>query len=512
MAAFHSILYLGPEERSRLPVGDMPAFFRDLNLDQVVETITAARAEFDLEHFFFTPLAGVDSIAYRHEVFHDLESTEVWDSLHAFAMAMRSMREQMGLVDKLHHTYQKERWFLDAVHTYCDAVSDLRLRLTELNTRSEGFRGLRDYLETYVQSPAFAELANDADLLSSELDRVVYCLWIEGNRIHVTNYESDEDYAATIEDVFRKFQQGDVDDHRSKFSSPVEMNHVETGVLDRVALLFPETFAHLDRFAERHVGFIDEMLGRFDREIQFYVSYVEFTRRFVDAGLSFCYPVISTTSKEITARDTFDVALAASLVPHQFPVITNDFAVSDPERIFVVSGPNQGGKTTFARTFGQIHYLGALGLPVPGTAANLFLCDNLFTHFERDEHRNNLSGKLHDDLVRIHDIFDRATPSSIVIMNEIFTSTTYRDALFLSRRVYERIKALDLLCVWVTFIDEVATFGDTTVSMVSTVDPHDPARRTYKIMRRPADGRAYALAIAEKYGLTRDHLKERLAR
>jgi DNA mismatch repair protein MutS len=388
----------------------------------------------------------------------------------------------------------------------------LRLRFSELNIRSEGFRGLRDYLDTYVQSPAFTEIANDADLLSSELDRVVYCLWIEGNRIHVTNYESDEDYAAQIEDVFRKFQQGDVEDHRSKFSSHVEMNHVEAGVLDRVALLFPETFAHLVRFAERNVGYVDKTLGRFDREVQFYISYVEFTRRFVDAGLSFCYPVISSTSKEVTARDTYDLALAASLVPHRSPVITNNIALSDPERVIVVSGPNQGGKTTFARTFGQIHYLGALGLPVPGTAANLFLFNQLFTHFEREEHRNNLSGKLQDDLVRVHDILDRAAPSSIVIMNEIFTSTTYRDALFLSQRVYERIRSLDLLCVWVTFIDEVVTFGDTTVSMVSTVELDDPTRRTYKIVRRPADGRAYAVAIAEKYGLTFDHLKERLAR
>ncbi len=190
-----------------------------------------------------------------------------------------------------------------------------------------------------------------------------------------------------------------------------------------------------------------------------YLAWLEYMARLTRAGLVFCLPEV-TGDKEIHAEQTVDLALANRLVQEGIVPVANDFHLAGRERILVITGPNQGGKTTFARMFGQLHYLACLGLPVPGTRAQLFLFDRLFTHFEQEEHLTDLRGKLQDDLVRIHSILEQATPRSLLVINEMFASTTFQDALDLSQRIAARLVALDMLCVWVTFIDELSRLGN----------------------------------------------------
>ena len=97
------------------------------------------------------------------------------------------------------------------------------------------------------------------------------------------------------------------------------------------------------------------------------------------------------------------------------------------------------------------------------------------------------------------------------MLNEIFTSTTLHDARFLGTKLLTKVMRLDALCVYVTFVDELASLGEQVVSMMSTIVPDNPAERTYKVVRKPADGLAYALALAEKYGLTYERLRDRVA-
>ncbi len=513
---FKSILFSKVEDREKAFQADLPSFFIDLNLDQIVDAITEQYLEYDLKPFFYFHLSSLDEVIYRQEVFHEIENASLYEQIAFFTGQMREVRKHLKLVDKLYYKRQKEIWFLYAVEVYCEAVKKFANGIYDLQLNSRGLKGFKEYLTNYISSSKFQLLIEEINGLKIDLGKVKYRIIIRNNSFTVQNYEPGIDYSEEIEKTFQKFKQGSVKDYLVKYNSvSQDMNHIEVQILDYVALLNSEVFSKLENFNTQNKNFIDETISAFDREIHFYISYFEHIKKFKSRELKFCYPTIVETAPngmniDLYDNEGFDLALAQKLSGNDDKLVCNDFYLKDKERIIVVTGPNQGGKTTFARMFGQLHYLASLGCPVPGSKARLFLFDNIFTQFERSEKVENLRGKLEDDLTRINNILENATPRSIIIMNEIFNSTTLEDVSFLSTQIMDKLLKLDLICVWVTFIDELASFSEKTVSMTSTIVPDNPAMRTFKVVRRTADGLAYALAIAEKYKLTYSSIKERI--
>jgi len=511
---FQSILFVGSQAGADVDgLGlEAPDFFADLNLDQLLASMTAGREQYELKPFFYAPLHEVAAVRYRHEVLRDLEQPDVRASIDGFAERMERMREHLAQVERLSYELQQQAWFLDAVGVYCAAVRTLadELAAREMKVTSRGLDGFRAYLADYVASERFTSLAAETQALREALAGIRYALRINGARVTVSRYDGEADYSAEVQETFAKFKQGAVKCYLVTLPDLAGMNHVEAQIAERVARLYPEVFGTLAASCSGHRDFLDATVARFDREVQFYRAYLQLIGRLGAAGLPFCYPRVSARSTEVAARETFDIALANKLTPAGGTVVGNDFHLTGPERVLVVTGPNNGGKTTFARTFGQLHYLASLGLLVPGRQARLLLPDRVYTHFEREEAIETLRGKFEDELVRVHQILERATSDSVIVMNESFTSTTLNDALFVGAEVMRRILDLGCLGVYVTFVDELASLSDATVSMVSQIVAENPAERTFKILRKPADGLAYAWAIAEKYRLTYERLIERI--
>jgi DNA mismatch repair protein MutS len=506
-----SILFDRPADRIQAEHAAAPACFVDLNLDQIVDAVTANWSDYNLSAFFYFQLRCIDTIRYRQEVFRDLGDDRLLTRVRSFTKRMRDVRTHLTLANNLNYRYHQAAWFLHAAEIYCDAVKRFAHDLSTVPVKSRGFITFRQYLIDYAEGIHFALLLTQTNTLTAHLSNTEYRVLIRENSFTVRGSESEDDYSAEIETTFEKFKQRAVKDYKVQYSCfPEDMNHIEAKILEFVGELNPRLFSRLTDHRARYVNLIDETIGAFDREIHFYIAYLEHAEHLKRAGLRFCYPDVSTDLKDVHSYDGFDLALARKLINSTTPIVCNDFSLKGQERIIVVSGPNQGGKTTFARTFGQLHYLASLGCPVPGRGARLFLFDQLLTHFEREEKIDNLRGKLEDDLFRVRSMLERATSRSVVVLNEIFTSTTIQDETFLSKKLMERFAELDVLGVWVTFVDELASFNEQTVSMVSTIMPENPALRTFKIARRPADGLAYAMAIAEKYRLTYDHIKARI--
>ena len=177
----------------------------------------------------------------------------------------------------------------------------------------------------------------------------------------------------------------------------------------------------------------------------------------------------------------------------------------------MVTGANQGGKTTLARALGLLHHLASIGVPVPARAASLQLADSVYTLFERLDDGARTGGRVEADLERARAITDAISPSSLVILNEAFSATTVADALALNRAVLTRIAAKGAMCVVVTFLAELADPDASTVSLVGGVEPGDGAGRTYRFERRPPDGMARAQTLVERHQLDYASVVQRLA-
>ena len=509
---FHSILFRSIEDHldSNKIEEKAPAFFVDVNLDQIIDDITGKKEVYNLKPFFYTKLDNIPAIKYRQEVMAELENPLLHAHIESFADQMRKMNTLLSGAKESSFKYEKARLFLDAVSSYVKAITELTDNLSNVQLKSVGFLEFQIFLTDYTNSSDIGLLSQETKSLIAELDALTYCIRIKDLRIEVSPTISRSDYSKEVEKTFDIFKQEPVKDYRIEFNSGQSISHVQASILEGVAQLYPKAFQNLEDYAKDHKSFLNKTIEIFDREIQFYMAYLDYIAVLKTAGLSFCYPEITKSKNELYTYEGFDLALANKLTKQKSTIVCNDFQLSGQERMLVITGPNQGGKTTYARTIGQLQYLANIGCAVPGKKAKLFLFDQIFTHFEKDERTEDHQSKLESDLLKTHQILSASSENSILIMNEILSSTTLQDAIYLSKKVMYKIFQLDAICVWVTFIDELASLNEHTVSMVSTVDPENPAVRTFKIVRQETTGLAYALSLAEKHNVTYKDIKERI--
>lgn len=520
-----SVLFRDAMGQGREPEPDTdadPDYFADLHLDQILAELNR-HCEVELNAWFRRLLCDPDDIAYRQSVFAELQrSSDLRSGLDAYVQAMHRLRSLLDTSEKRWNQHEREGWFLHAVTHYLAALDALADCLSSAPLRAAGLSAVRDHLTDYLSSEGLHRLRADSERVAGMLDGVRYAVRIKGPRVSVTIDEvPTEDFSAHLDRTFQRLAQHAVDSRLITFPTSYGLDGVEADILDRVARLCPEPFTALSSFAQRHADFLDATLSRFDAEIQFYLAYLTVLDHERARGAQFTLPQIAElaaagdapghTTGNATDLDEFgsemiDLALAISTERGGASPVSNDFTLAGPERVLVISGPNQGGKTTFARSVGQIYHLAALGCPVAAARARLAVPDRIFTHFERMEEHGDIGGKLEDDLRRIHRVLEQVSERSVVIINEMFTSTTLSDAEFLGEEIIGRLASIGSRGVYVTFVDRLATLGPHTVSMLSMTAEDDPTLRTFKVARHEPGGEIYAQVIARRYGLNRQHI------
>ena len=506
-----SILFRPGDTTDREALEVTPSFAVDLHLDEVAAALAPERAGSGSRPLSFTRLRDPDAIAFRHEVFRDLESPSLRGALTDFAARMHTVDDHMTHAAGIAHPPERQRWQLEAAVAYRAAVVGVADALEHASPASRGLVAACAALRAYVASDAFATLVGDTSRLLGELAGVTYRLRIHENRVIVGRHDGEPDYGAEVLATFARFRRSSVPEPVPvDVFRTVDMNLVEVGILDRIRRLHPAVFRALEAFSERHEAFLDPAVATFVHELRFYLAWLDLIQPLQDAGLPFCYPELSTTDTAVEARDLFDLALALRRDPAGDGIVTNDLELSAAERLLVITGPNQGGKTTFARAIGQLHHLTAIGVPVPGSRARLGLGNAVHTMFAQAEDPLDLTGRLEAELTRARSILDALRPGDVVIMNESFASTTADDSLAIDRAVISEITRRGAVCVVVTFLTELAAVDPAIASLTGVMDPLDPTRPTFRLERRAADPLAHARAVADIHGLGYDAIRERL--
>lgn len=490
---------------------EAPSCFKDLHLDFIINSMISGRASLSLSNYFYNPLDTVSDIIYRQEVFKELEDTALIELLWHFVNGMNKLEDEIQLIDKLNYERQKEAFILDAALHYCEIVLQLKEAFIKCKFKAEALTNIASYLDSYTSSNMFHKMYEAVKQLIDKMQHLSYSVYIRNNHVTVSKMGDEEDFYEKAASLFSNWISSDKLSKKSQsYGTGIQMNQVEIRIFNDVVKLYPDTFQQITDFCHSYINFRDNDIIRFYNDIQFYLTWISYIEPMKKTGLPFCCPSISEDEKDCEVKECFDLSLAAKLIPSGETIVTNDFSYNGSERILIVTGPNQGGKTTFARMVGQTFYLASLGFPVPGISAELFLCTQIFTHFEKEETLDTAQGKLKDDIERIHSILTKGNSNSLLIMNETFSSTTLYDAISLGKEILSQILSLDMLCVYVTFIDEFTRGIPGTVSMVSEIDSDDSFRKTYKVNRRPSDGKAYAMAVAERYNLSYLQIIERM--
>jgi DNA mismatch repair protein MutS len=161
---------------------EAPAFFADLNLDRIVDAITADWKSYDLKPFYYTRLDDLDAIAYRQQIMQDLENKILMEAVKSFSKQMRAMRDRLERAKNMYFKLAVDRVFLGAVEIYCAAIGGLSRDLCALDVTSRGLRAFREYLTEYVGSAGFRNLVTEVEEVTSNQHQIL--LAYQGQRRH----------------------------------------------------------------------------------------------------------------------------------------------------------------------------------------------------------------------------------------------------------------------------------------------------------------------------------------
>ena len=494
--------------------------------------IAAVRERFGLpEEFLYELCQDVDTIRYRQSIVADLlESDELCAVLREVRPMLRDLAYFRTTRKEQSAPLQQAVWRLGELETYVSCLQRLADAATLPDLKSDGMQALLAFVRRRREDPVYQRLVKELPALRGGLKR-----------------RASVSIGINLDDQLRPAEATLLAVHDEKFAERPLLSRIfgagtpyqPVASIKRVAAM-GSLLGDLDRILGAVARPLAKALGQYvrlqvqdllslEREIAFYLGAAQLFAALRARGLPVCQPRLAGAGDrhlQVSGLYNVNLALGASEEAAR-AIVGNDLDMAASGRILVLTGPNQGGKTTFTRAVGLLQVLAQAGLYAPAASATVSPADVVDTHFPVDEPGHAEGGRLAEEARRLASIFASSSEHSLILMNESLASTSPSESLYLAEDVVRGLRLLGARAVFATHLHELGERVDAIngevagasrlVSMVAGIETgasdngnNGEVRRTYRIRPGPPVGLSYARDIARRYGISFDDIRAQL--
>ncbi len=492
-----------------------------------------------------------DVIRYRQDVIEDLwHHPALVDRLETLLPDISALDAYRSSVDRQRSTLQDVTWRLGELEQLVTCVSGLSevFHQTDEPLQSQGWLRLRDrvtqmshddvYLNLTQELPTMLQTirAKASVTIGINLDnrlRPVAATLISVNEQPFTASSFIDRLMGKSGEAFKGLGPLHMVPALESVHSPFglepkghETNPMLIPLFRDLAKVLETVCQPIAKSLRQYVTLQSRFLAGLSGEIAFYLAAVRLMQRLRQQGLPLCRPDILPMHERICElREAYNLNLALQRIDEanvKGMVVTNDVQMDANGRIAILTGPNQGGKTTYVQMVGLCHILAQLGLWLPAKKARLSPVDGIYTHYPVEENSAKSTGRFGDEAQRLSDIFTDVTRHSLMLLNESLASTNSGESLYIAQDLVRILRQMGTRAIFATHLHELAADVDTlndqmpgdslVVSLVASriENSADGAQRSYKIGPGQPMGRSYAREIASKYGIGYEQLMSRL--